>query len=475
MTKTWHANINWSGDGSTFVDEGGNLQNLSMTRGRLNWLKSDSTGFENIPAGEITLTVKDYDRRFDPFYIPSPLYPSVLPTRKLKVSVVEGSTYNVFTGYIDNIYPDFSSGKRQTIIHAVEGQKALSGNYSSTIQSNIRIDTAIASILSAVSWPDGSVIDSISDYLPYWGGSGASALDEIYKLVECGLAKFFIAADGKLKIYGRLRNPAVVETLTGTSVMLDVGVPMPWDVVKNSISMVVNGLINVPDVELFKMGSKVGINNGQTVEIWANYSYANQSVAGININAPVFTVNTLSNGTGSDLSLGCSATITAFTNTAKIELTNSSGFNGFITSTILTGDALVPYSSNVNAQDATSISKYFEQDFIINNPWQQNQNTATDFANALLALMKDAQQYPQVKLRNQTALQFTPDLFDWVNVNISDMSINSNFALGYIQHDWMDQSGQNVDTQFRFEPVLVPNITYWKFPASLGVDTVFAF
>lgn len=483
MAKVWHVNVNWNGDGATYVDEAntGHLRGFMSRRGRLNWLLSNGSGFQRVMTGELQLTMEDSARRFDPYNASSPLYAylSSAASKKVVVTMVDGATYNVFFGRIDNLYPDISSGVRRTIIHAIEGQKVLSGAYSSTLQANIRIDAAISSILSAISWPDGSAIDSISDFLPYWGGGGASALDELYKLTDCGLGKMFIAEDGRLKVYSRLRTPAVTETLTGNQVQLDIGSLMPWDVVKNSISVVTNGLVKQSAVEIFRDGSIPGINAGATSTIWVSYTYNNIPVNALNVITPVpttdFLVNTLADGTGTDLTASCSVVLTAFSGTAKYQLTNGSGSSGFAILRRLRGDALVPYASSVNVQDPTSIGKYFEQDLTINNLWQQNGNIANDLSNALLTLMKDAQQYPQVKLRNQTALQFTPDLFDWITVTIADMNINNTFALGYVEHNWLDEIGQTIETQFRMEPTLVPATTYWKFPASLGINTTFAF
>jgi hypothetical protein len=69
-----------------------------------------ATQFDDTSAGTWTLTLRNTDGRFTPDNPTSPYFPNVVKSKRLRVTVVKGSSYPRFTGYITSIVPSFPSG-----------------------------------------------------------------------------------------------------------------------------------------------------------------------------------------------------------------------------------------------------------------------------------------------------------------------------------------------------------------------------
>ena len=85
---TWRIDFDWDGDGSYAYSESARVTALAIERGRAN-------EFATFTAGKCVLTLEDHDRRFDSWYVESPLYGKVLPRRRVRVRAIETSLLSV--------------------------------------------------------------------------------------------------------------------------------------------------------------------------------------------------------------------------------------------------------------------------------------------------------------------------------------------------------------------------------------------
>lgn len=475
MALTWTFEVDWDNDGN-YTNEAGNLFDLTTRRGRKFPLRSDGKGLEEVQTGQLIAKLIDLDRRYDPYYTSSPLYPYVLPGSPFRLQVRHnGVTYDVMKGYLENIRPTGEVVGRVQI-DGQDGREYLKkATARTTLQTSLQVDQAIDQVLAEVDWTDGASLDAFSDTLAYWWAAGASAWYEINQLIDASLGKFFIAADGQAKYYSRLVDRSVVQTLSEYEVQVGIPLRQPWEVVKNDISLIVKTRTQQATAELWRLGDKPLVTAITTLTVWASFAYNNQTVPATNVISPVATTDYLMNsqadGLGTNLTGNFTVTATIFGEAVKLEIDNLGLVDGYVTLLKVRGDALTTQPVTMNSQDATSITRYKRSTLEIESNWLQSIETASDLLTYILNFYKDAQKFPTAKLRNQPALQFGPDLFDFQTLLFPSKGISGDFVTGYIEHKWLEPTGNLVETTFYLEPDPAATPGLWFFPAILDVST----
>lgn len=82
----------WVLGGTILFDVTDRVKNITISRGR-------SRDFADFPAGEVTVTMNNQDRAFDPVYINSPFFGSIVPRRELRVA---SNGVELFRGWIQD-------------------------------------------------------------------------------------------------------------------------------------------------------------------------------------------------------------------------------------------------------------------------------------------------------------------------------------------------------------------------------------
>ncbi len=480
--------IDWDRDG-TFdgVNEAGYMTSWSVKRGRRQLLKSDHRGFEPPMVGELEIhLLDDTDRRFDAYNPSSPLYGLLNPGAALQFRVVDEATgiaYYLFKGTVTDIRP--VAGKIHSVtLRAEDGIKSLSVEVRTALQEDITLSAAISKILEESGWTGPTLIDGVTDILPYWWATGKPALSEIMDLVDSSLGTFFVTADGEA-VYKNRNNTGVSGiTIVDADIMEDFGIqiPAPQDVVRNAITVNVRPRVIETLVELWQLQDKPVINAGETKsDIWAPYTYSGMAIPALNVTcSPVtdFTVNTKEDGTGTDLTSQCSVTKSDFANTSKLSIKNNSGSNGYITLLKLRGDAvstaLIPTA--VIKEDAASIEQLGgAYPFTLDTNWLQDTNWGLSLAQYFLSLLSATGRYfPQVKLKDNPAKQFEIELFDRVQINSAREGLDAILRVGYIEHKSAIKNCDIVETTLYFEPNIgVSAGNQWFFTAIFGTTTNF--
>ena len=81
----WHATLNGRNDAVNMVA-------LEIRRGRDYYIAPHSDDFEPIRGGTAEIELENRAGIYDPYNTASPLYPHILPGRKVTVSVIENAT-----------------------------------------------------------------------------------------------------------------------------------------------------------------------------------------------------------------------------------------------------------------------------------------------------------------------------------------------------------------------------------------------
>ena len=488
----WICQIDWDGDGEYDRNEAPWLQSISIRRGReyvtrlesSGTFKTNGIGFEMPSIGEAVIYLDNEDGRYDAYSSSSPLYPNVMPGRKIVIKVEQDlERKSLFTGKIAYIIPKEQT--KQVVIRAVDGLQELGDQEISVdLQTTRRIDQAIGDVLDAMSWPEdwGRNLDSTPDYLPYFWADGESGRQVIRDLMDDSLGVFFVAGDGKATFRNRYRNDTPTISLDQENLGQYPSLQQPWDVIYNRITLNVHPRAQESAAELWRLFEIPSLSPGETREIFAEYSYGGKSVPASSLEtieaATDYTFNTQSDGGGSDLTADLSVSVTQYAKTAKLTITNNGASTGYITLLRLRGVAVTAGTLKIVVEDTDSQALYGLRDLVLDNEYLQEINNARALAVFLLDVLKAPSEYPAVSLQNQFYLQF-PELFEYVNLSIPAKNISRTgsdaLQVGYIEINWLSDSGQEVETILRLEEPVAGLTSLWTFPTEIGVTSVFNF
>lgn len=483
----WGVEIDWNGDG-IYSGENENEYTVSFRtrRGRQAYLDIDSdgnaSGFEPVRVGTATLILDNTSRRFDPYNTASDLYPYVLPSRYVRIrQLYQGVVKDVFHGKIRTITSIDTDQKQQVRLELEDGLRNLQAADSNVaIQQNITISDAITDVLENAAYPSifGANVEQADDVVSYWWAEDKAAT-EIRRLAEAELGNFFVAADGNATFYSRHHSAAAALTLTSADFLKEIDVPQPLEVIRNVIKIFAHPPSLAATGTLWTLQDAPLISAGSSLEVWASYTYNNEPVPALNVISPQsstdYTMNTAANGSGTDLTASFSVSFTDFGKTGKITITNNHGsLAGYVTLMQVRGDAIISPNVSLLVQESASSQAIYGKTLLsLDNEWYQNTSLANDFARWLISYMPNPQKFLTVRLETRPDIQFTPDLFDLVNVTINRLGISGvNYRVAGIEHNWLTDNGQAVRTEWILEPN--PDLSgYWQFTTTIGVTSVF--
>ena len=452
MTLSWTVNIDWVDTGS-YTNEGGLVSDMNWSLGRKNYLKTDGSGFEEMPTGKMYVTLYNQANRFDPYNASSPIYPNVEPGHLAQVSVsIDGSSaIPVFAGIVDDIkYVDELHIK----LVLSDGMALLDTDFSTAIVEGGNVATAIEAILDAISYPFSYDLESDSDIIPvFWGGGNAKA--EIEKLVQSSLGFFFIAGDGKPTFQDRHISVSGATAITGSDIARDPAIKMPWETKKNKIVIQVHPVSQTADATVWTLPEAIAVEAGGSVEIWAEYvSSDGDKIPSSAVSVYSFTANSAADGSGSDATSDFTVTLTAFAQTGKLEIANAGAGSAYLTACVLKGTAILEQDPvQIKKESAVSRKRLFNLDLA----WQQSLNVGIDLAAYLLKALEDPSMNPAIQIENDFAVQFGFEPGDLIELTIPDKYISSLiFRIGGIDGAWTQRDGQRVLHTYYLE--LLPDV-----------------
>ena len=188
-----------------------------------------------------------------------------------------------------------------------------------------------------------------------------------------------------------------------------------------------------------------------------------------------YTANASEDGSGTNLTSNISIAITNYATTSQLVITNTGGTGAYLTLMQLRGTLIKPDDyTYAEDSDANSIALYKKRSLVIKTNWIQTVNEAIDYAGVMVDLLSTPKQFPRFVVRDTPAKQFAPDIFDIVAVDFDSHHVTGNFRVGYMEHNWVINNGDVVDTTFYLEPNIAGNISgTWIFPAKFGLSTKF--
>jgi len=467
----WGLSIDWDGDGFYDNDnEAANMTGLVVDRGRGYFISSGNDGFERLSPGRATITLSNHDGRYNPYNASSPLYPNVDIGKFAQVRVKYGSTpYPVLTGAITDIRIMGNNETVEIVVEdGIEWLSSQAANHQPPVATDRNADAIIGRLLNGSQWPViwGRDLGNGSDFYFYWWSEGGSAWDEIQKLLDSELATYCVKADGKF--FYRPRQFAGTSVLSLTEDKLEKGimVPVPWEFRKNIVKFTGNQVTRSADKIIWQSTSDIPIAPGASQSVTAEFSNPF-----LPTNHATITAFTQSGGAGTNVTSSITKTFQPFATDAlssEFILTNIGAVLAYVHTIDLYGLELTTTAISGSASGAGSTTS--PRSFGMDLTWNQTPNALTDFASQMLAFLNTTQPFPIISIDNRPDIQFIPDLFDIVTVDLSTLGINSIYRVGGIRHEWTSETGKATTTTFNLEPYRAYT-GYWLFDSDAILDT----
>lgn len=343
---TYLLEVNWNGDGSTFVDETENLISLECRRGR----DYGSQLLGRASAGQLIARLQNPSGRYSSFNTSGSLYGSLLPARKVRWRTTAPSAATLWQGFLESIEP--SPGGRSDLpmvtLRASGPLSRIAAKRASTAAfTTILTGAAIGHILDDADWPAGDrTIDDGQLEMARWKADGDSALFHLREIEETELGYLGESPDGKVvfeDVHHRLKgahltSQATYSDASGATLSYDEIIQRdPWGEVFNVFSANVTIFEVQALAVLWTLAEEASIESGQSVEFWATYPNPGSPTEADSVDAWTtsvastdYTANDQSGGGGADVTGDVSVAVSKFANEMLVTLTNNGAVTAYI-------------------------------------------------------------------------------------------------------------------------------------------------
>jgi hypothetical protein len=467
MALMWEFLVDWSNLAGSLTDELGRVMAVSSARGRERAITAN--GPEHMAAGRATVTLDNWDGRYDPFNGESDLYLIAAPGSRAELRVSEGGvTRAVISGFVTSIRPQ---GVFDTAVVTIEDGWEILGRQFCTntvLQTNYTVKSALQALVAMSDLPfatsggtfpgtfpltlGAAEFEDNGDTMAYWWATpDISILEAMLAVTDAFWGKLFISAGGDLTYRTRNSTANVKASLSQKQLLRDMEVAAGWDEVFSEIAATAWPLVEQSSGELWKLGDKPLIKAGATLTVWAQFQYTGIPCPATSVTTPAsttdYTANTLANGSGTNKTSAISIVMTTYAAQAKLEITNGDAGDVYLTLMRLRGVALIALSGTTVAQSHTAA--FARQFSMPDNDWIQTTVHAGNLVTFLGMFLPDIKRNPRVRFEERFDVQFGYELGNVVPVTIemagpysSPVSmVDMQFEVGKITHEWQAGSG----------------------------------
>jgi hypothetical protein len=467
----WIFEVKW---GDSWVNEARRLvYPVQSRRGRKYLIDPGGAAFEPIQPGQITVTLENKNDRYNPWNSSSPLYGNIKPGRLVRLIAKEresGTKHTLFTGRLVDIKPVTGLEKQVQLI-AMDDLRYLEEQTVSIAAGKTDIAGAISAVLDAADFPAGSTIQACMQPVYFFNPDNRNALTTIRELADASAGTFFVSRGGTARYYDRTYDSQASHTLTQDLLLKDIRVAMPWETIRNHVTVYANRRGYTASAVVWQTATPIAVPalTVKYIDISFPEGTVSQPIPGYG-----FAANQNPDGSGYNYTWMCGCTLTDITpTTARIRLVNL-----FTSATIyflwikIYGKLLVSDKVYSAAEDSTSIADYGRKAFTLDNEWLQDKGYADGLSAILLDFLKDPQENPVVQIQGRPTLQYDFDLFDKVVLDIDALSIDETFYIGMIEHEWQNDTGQDVLTTLHLQKILLDDTEITPDPFYPGVPDI---
>lgn len=414
----------------TFQDESENVISLEYDRAIDEPLGGISYSIANV-------TLDNTDKRFTPDFN-STIGTAILPNRPIKMMMgfVLSSTskqVSVFKGLTSTVKEN--KELRQVEFSGFDYVSYLNDlTMDSAMYTDQRSDEIIEQVLieAGLGSSQYSLDEGLNTIGYAWFSKEQTAGERIRQICEAEEGNFFQDEYGIIRFENRRKyNLSPYNSAVWTFNDNDI---LEWEQ-DNSVEIINKCIVKGSprkagdNTEIWRDGIVEGLEKGETKEIWATFENPCISLDDL-VAGTDYTANTVSDGSGSDVSSSVTVSLDAFTDTAKLTIVNNSGSTCFITLLRIMGTPAVITSQVLQIyEDTDSVTKYNKRLLEIENDFIDNDSFAYYLARAIVTKYKSPLRQIRIRVRGIPHLQ----LKDKVSVYDRDLGEYKSYRVVQIQ------------------------------------------
>jgi len=456
--------VDWDGDalfdGS---NEGPNLQELNIDRGRKYTISAAGDSFEPEDTGRFSAVLIDEDSRYDPYNVSSPLFGMLTGGKyfRLRVRTMSDTIYSLIAGKLDEPVSYMDRMMPMARLQGSDGWGYLrdQGNQVTVpLQENIYAEQAIQKVLDEANWPQlwGTDMEVGVDSRPYFWVDSRSPAQVIHELAHNELGNVCITGDGKLKFRSRLSLEEEALLITDDDV-ISVRKMTPSEVVRNVIKVKSEPRSEQSTQTVWEIPARLQVQPGETIDdVFAPFTYNNETVPVKNPITPVtttdFNAKANEDGTGTDYTANFSVSMYAYSTTAQLSVTNNGGTTAWLYVKVRGNPVTKTSGVSFGYRDTASIKQFGPRPF--NLSIDQSVNIARQYRDLLGSYLTAAKNYLVVDLIPEPDVQFAADLGQIIRARLNNYGIDQAYRVIRINHRFHDTNGIIVRTQWWLEPYI---------------------
>jgi hypothetical protein len=200
-------NTSFTLSGDRFFDITERLVSVSTQRGK-------SQALDRIDAGNLTISLDNFDRLFDPLYAAGFYFGQLIPGRQIRISC---NDYPVIHGFIDDLNITYEPGTRSVVsMQAVDGLSDLASNNLPEVLTAVELSGARVNRildLPEVGWPSDkrSIDTGNSEFSDIDVTEGTQALSYLQLIATSEAGEVFVSKDNKFVFKARNSPPGVID------------------------------------------------------------------------------------------------------------------------------------------------------------------------------------------------------------------------------------------------------------------------
>ena len=420
----------------------------------------DIIGYKMPDVGTCRITLDNTTRRYDPYYTSGALYGKILPGRFVRVRVTyKGVTYPIFHGNINKITPYDNAEQPTVVLDCEDGKRWLmNGDYNiggvATDQFPISKTLEIVRLVYPSRFGvQADPTEPVQAKLSYvWSDGTVSAMSIINDIIGAYGYTWYITGDGVFHAYIEGYGPQApdIETveILESNTLKQIALPTPWENITNVVKKNATPRVAKTGVVMWTAVDAPQLAPTESFTFFPVSTYDNKVVPS-EIGSATITLaaNTAADGSGTNLTLFSGVISGADATGCILTVTNNEPtLTGFVTSATLTGTVYAPEPVTETTEDAASIAIYGRRRAVLGN------RLSDDVDNFGYSSEVTATPTFEVQMQARPDEQFALDLFNRIYVTIAKYGLTDDLRkIAYIEHKWLDQSGQNVLSTFRLE------------------------
>lgn len=399
-----------------------------------------------LSMGRAGFLLDNYQNKYAPNNSSGVFFPYLKTNKAIKVQATySGSTYNLFSGFIDSYSIDPHDEKKTTFIQASDTIKQLLlQEISQPIETDYNVGSLFTDILSRSNISSANrTIDTLNDEIPFVHFQERRPTDAMNDLIKMGYYKAYVGTDGKVNIKDRYwqQRASVVSShdkFYGMSYRLD------ETRLANNIRVTCQHVERSTSVQTISwVGEAHTIVASSYLSFWLDYRDPDTLESGTPANSMVSLVSstdyyasTTLDGTGEDRTSTTSVDVTFFATSAICSLFNGSADTIYLNRFQLRGYSIQKEPKmTVEAISSSSQAVYGKRNYSLQSDLISELVVAQDYASFLKTEKEEPIDQVSVELKNEWADQLGLDLGDLIHINNSNTAIGSAFWISNIDHE----------------------------------------